>query len=147
MKIKIFLDTNILMDVLMEDRPLTAVSNKVFQTVLSNKTEGVLVAQSFVDASYMYLRKNPGGYDKFRDFVAKLCNFFNIHYIDTFALNYACRQDSGDFEDDAMYYVARSSFCDVIVTSDKMFRERHQGEDPNIQIMTPEEFVAKITVS
>lgn len=67
MKIKIFLDTNILMDVLMEDRPLTAVSNKVFQTVLSNKTEGVLVAQSFVDASYMYLRKNPGGYDRYPD--------------------------------------------------------------------------------
>ena len=68
MKIKIFFDTNILMDVLMEDRPMTEISNKIFQTVLSNKAEGVLVAQSFVDASYMYLRKNPGGYDKFRDF-------------------------------------------------------------------------------
>lgn len=147
MKIKIFFDTNILMDVLMEDRPMTEISNKIFQTVLSNKAEGVLVAQSFVDASYMYLRKNPGGYDKFRDFVAKLCNFFNIHYIDTFAINYACNHPTGDFEDDAMYHVAKLSFCDVIVTSDKLFKERHQGEDPNIQIMTPEEFVAKITVS
>ena len=67
--------------------------------------------------------------------------------VDTFAINYACNHPTGDFEDDAMYHVAKLSFCDVIVTSDKLFKERHQGEDPNIQIMTPEEFVAKITVS
>ena len=144
MRVKVFVDTNIIVDVLAGNREHSAASKRIFALVFDNRIEGVVAAQSLIDASYI-LRGE--GLSDFIGSVDKICNNFNIHYIDTFAINYACNHPTGDFEDDAMYHVAKLSFCDVIVTSDKLFKERHQGEDPNIQIMTPEEFVAKITVS
>ncbi len=144
MRVKVFVDTNIILDVLAGNRAHSDASKRIFALVFGNRIEGVIATQSLIDASYI-LRGE--GISDFIGSVDKLCNNFNIHYVDTFAINYACNHPTGDFEDDAMYHVAKLSFCDVIVTSDKLFKERHQGEDPNIQIMTPEEFVAKITVS
>ena len=145
MRVKVFVDTNIIVDVLVGNRVHSEASKRIFALVFGNRIEGVIAAHSLIDASYI-LRGEVDVPDFLRN-VNKLCNSFNIHYVDTFAINYACNNPTGDFEDDAMYHVAKLSFCDVIVTSDKLFKERHQGEDPNIQIMTPEEFVAKITVS
>ena len=145
MRIKAFLDTNVLLDLLMEDRHSAAASSKVLESVVSHRAEGVIATQSFIDAAYIYLKSKPQEHQKFINFVLFLSNRFNIHSVDSFAIYDACNSFKGDFEDDALFSVARATCCDVFITSDKSFISRYTGADPHILVMTPEEYIERAT--
>lgn len=142
MLVKVFIDTNVLVDVLIGDRTHSPASIKVFETVYTHKAEGVIATQSMVDASYI-LRKIPDC--DYRERFMYLSNRFNIHSVDSFAIYDACNNFTGDFEDDALFSVARATCCDVFITSDKSFISRYTGADPHILVMTPEDYIDKIT--
>ena len=142
MRIKVFIDTNILVDVLLGNRPHSAASRGVFQAIYNHLAEGVIASQSLVDASYILGRIPDASFtEQFLDIV----NRFNLAYVDLFAVKQSCTDFTGDFEDDALYHVALNSGCDVIVTSDKTFIKTYCDKTPGLLIMTPEEFVEKIT--
>lgn len=142
MLIKVFIDTNVLVDVLIGKRTHSDASLKVFETVFAHKAEGVIATQSMVDASYI-LRKIPDC--NYRESFMSLSNRFNLHNVDSFAIYDACTNFTGDFEDDALFSVARAACCDVFITSDKAFISRFTGADSHILVMTPEEFLERAT--
>ena len=142
MRIKAYLDTNVLMDVLQEGRPSSADSRMIFQAILDRKIEAVLSTQSIIDASY--LAQKTGIKQEFFNTVNKCCDYINMDQINTFDLRHACKNYSGDFEDDAQLSRALDTFCDVFVTNDKQFRSRQDGKHKNLRFMSPEEFVAKM---
>ena len=142
MRIKVFFDTNSLVDVLLGNRPHSEASKKVFQTVYNHLAEGVVTSQSMIDATYI-LGKIDGA--SFTSQFLDIVNHFNLETVDFFALKHACTNFSGDFEDDALYHVALHSGCDVIVTSDKTFIRTYQHKNPRLLVITPEEFVEKVT--
>jgi len=144
MKIKAFLDTNVLMDVLQEGRPNAAYSQIIFQAVRDQKMEAVITTQSLVDAAYV--AEKAGRTDVFLASVQKCCDIINVEPISTFDIRSACREYNGDFEDDCQYYRAEDSCCDIIVTSDLDFRKKYQGKNEHIKLMSPKEFVAKMMV-
>ncbi len=142
-KIKVLLDTNILVDVLCEhDRLSTPASAVIIQAIRDGKLEGALTTQSIVDASYI-LSRMPGFSDgTFRNGILKIMNFVNIEYIHYFDIRDAILQPGRDFEDDVHYAHAISESCDMIITSDAEFRKnRNTAELP---VLSPEEFVEKI---
>ena len=143
MKIKAFLDTNVLMDVLQKGRPSSSFSQTIFQAVWDHKIEAVLTTQSIVDSSYV--AQKAGLQKAFFDMVNKCCDHINIEQINSFDIRFACRNYTGDFEDDSLFYRAIDCNCDVFVTSDKKLRETYQGKHKNLRIMSPEEFVSKMT--
>ena len=142
MRIKVFLDTNILVDVLLGNRPHSEASKMVFQAVYDHVAEGVISSQSMIDATYI-LGKIDGA--SFTDQFLDIVNHFNLETVDFFALKHACTNFTGDIENDALYHVALHSGCDVIVTSDKTFIRTYQDKNPRLLIITPEVFVEKIT--
>ena len=146
MRPKVFIDTNVLIDVLCQDRKSCKVSNKIFQAIKAGLLEGALTPQSAVDASYVN-RKDKRLLDKdFRSYIHTLSQYVNIEMVDMFNLRDACTlYNSGDFEDDVLYACAKASCCDIIVTNDHNFKERHQNTDPHIRFMTPEELVEEMT--
>ena len=64
-RVKVFLDTNVLLDVLEGDRPSTVYSNLVFEAVRERLLEGVLTTQSIVDASYIASKREDSDFNAF----------------------------------------------------------------------------------
>ena len=53
MKLKVFFDTNVILDVLLGDRPNSSASNFLFEVVKEGLMEGVVTTQSLLDAAYI----------------------------------------------------------------------------------------------
>jgi predicted nucleic acid-binding protein len=142
MKLKAFLDTNILLDVLQQGRPFSEYSITILQAVFSCHIEALITTQSIVDASF--IAKKAGYTDSFFETVKRWCNYINVDYISTFDINNAIRENSGDFEDDVQVARALDTCCDVFVTSDNNLRKHYNGKYEFLQFMSPEEFVSKL---
>lgn len=143
MKLKAFLDTNILMDVLQEGRPNRESSQIIFQLVWQQEIEAVITTQSILDVSYMM--KNAHVQDRFFAVLEKWCDYINIDQLNAFDICLAARNYTGDFEDDAQYYRALDTCCDVIVTSDEEFRNKYNGKNGHLKLMSPREFVDRMS--
>jgi predicted nucleic acid-binding protein len=143
-KINVHLDTNVLLDVLSEERrPGSAASDIVFQAIRSGLLEGELSTQSFLDASYIICRGSNS--PLLSEKMLQLISYINMGAIDSFNLREAIRSSKGDLEDDAQYACALDGGCDVFLTNDRAFIQRYEGEDQPIRFFTPEEFVARLT--
>lgn len=141
-KVKAFLDTNVFIDVLLGIRPSTDASAQILEAVRLGLIEATLSTQSILDAAYA-VRKQSGK-QEFYHFTEWAISHINMDYITSFDIAQAIRDNSGDFEDDAQYSLAISAMCDYYVTSDKKLIARHKNGDPEIQVITPEEFVVKL---
>lgn len=143
-RIKVFLDTNVLLDVLAEDdRPQKAASLAIFHAIRSSRIEAVLTTQSIIDASYILHKQNKDA--DYYGRVLRMYQFINIDYLNSFDVRDACLHPTGDFEDDALYARAVDTCCDVFVTNDRKLRERRSSNEDQILFLSPEEFINKIT--
>lgn len=142
-KIKVLLDTNVLIDILCEyDRFSTPASALVVQAIRDGQLEGVFTTQSIVDASYI-LSRMPGFSDgTFRKGILQIMNFINTEYLHYFDVRDAILQPGRDFEDDVHYAHAVAEGCDMIITSDAEFRKARNSVE--LPVLSPEEFVERI---
>ncbi len=107
---KVFIDTNILIDWLCENRPgnenakiiISACENKVYNLTIST--------QSLIDAAYT-LRKSGLPFDSFIKSVTYLRSNAEIIGIDKLDLIWAVSHYTGDFEDDMQYVAAYNAVC------------------------------------
>lgn len=144
MRVKAYIDTNVLLDVILENRQSTAASNAIFQAILDREIEGVLSTQSILDAYYVQSTDKKASIEDFFHHINLFMDYINMDYLSVMDLRYACKNYSGDFEDDAQLSRALDTFCDVFVTNDNQFRSRQDGKHKNLRFMSPEEFVAKM---
>lgn len=141
---KVFLDTNIIMDILKGDRPSSPASTQILQFIRSGKLEGQICSQSIVDSAYLCARDRQN-FQPFSQAVRFMLDYINLNSIDYISLNQALLNPRDDFEDAALYACAKDSCCDAFITHDKDFRRRYEGEDPHIRFFTPEELVSLMT--
>jgi predicted nucleic acid-binding protein len=139
MKTKVFLDTNVLVDVLAGSRKYSQSSRVIFELIKRGQIEAFISTQSVLDTSYA-LRREPLG-KEFLSFVEWICSHINVGGINSFNLLQACRNYSGDFEDDALYSWAVDSGCDLIISGDKDFIARYSGVEESPEFLPPDEFV------
>ncbi len=140
----VLIDTNVLMDVLLGNRPSSSASRCIFDCVREGRLEGVIVTQSVVDAAYGIRKEGEVAYKLFRESILDLFKYFNDDRASFFDVKYACLQSSGDFEDDVLYARAQARACDAIVTNDRKFRKKYEGKDRRIRFFTPEELLAEM---
>jgi len=142
MRIKAYLDTNVLIDVLAGIRPSSPASILIIEAVKKHLIEVAISTQSILDTAYSLRGQSQRG--EFCRFTEWMLNHFNVDYINTFDVKFAIRENSGDFEDDVQVSRALGTCCDVFVTSDKKLRRRYDGKYELLQFMSPEEFVCKL---
>ena len=142
MKVKVFIDTNVFIDVLTGVRPSSEASCLVFEAVKRGYIEAFLSTQSIIDASYA-IRKELDQ-DTFFKSVLWACDNINITSIDTFNVISAAQTRSGDYEDDAQYACALANYCDFFITNDKKLISRHGASHPKLGFCTPEGFVERL---
>lgn len=144
MKVKVALDTNVLMDLLLEGRPEKESAEQIVAAAEAGLIEAQVSTQSIIDAAFT-CRKQGVNREAFRETINKLRTVIKISTIDWLDLSWALAHDSGDFEDDMQYASAYSSVCDFFITRDKNLFT--YNEDPNtpMTVISSKDFVAKMT--
>ena len=141
-RVKAFLDTNVLVDLLSADpRPSTPASEFIFEMARRRFLEVVITIQSIIDAAYI-IRHSPNSLNAMRNKLMDLQRYVNIESLDYFNLQDALLYPSPDFEDCAQFFHASSSACDFLITSDRKIKSWHGPSE--MSVLTPEEFVERM---
>ena len=103
-RIKVLLDTNILIDILCGyDRLSAPASAIIIQAIRDGRLEGVLTTQSIVDASYILSRMPDFSSGLFREKILHIMSFINVEALHCLDVRDAVLQPGRDFEDDVHY--------------------------------------------
>ena len=138
-KVKVFVDTNVLIDYLIPSRHHHEQALLLFGLILSAEIEAGMSTQSLLDAAYI-LRKAPHySPDAFRQTMHHLLDRINVDSISSFDFRDALQDSEDDLEDNAQIAFAYSQCCDVLVTYDKKLLSREVPRP--MTVMTTEEFV------
>lgn len=121
MKKRLLLDTNIVLDVLLDRQPHATASLSVFAAVENGKAEGLIAAHALTTIHYLLAREAAEAAAK--QALRTLLKLFGVAVVDGDIIQQAIQASGQDFEDSVTAAAAQASGCHVIVTRDpKGFR-------------------------
>ncbi len=138
MKAKVFLDTNILLDLFVPQRKSEA-AVLILTAVKQNKIEAFVTTQSLLDAHYIS-HKSGVEYSDYVRLIKELRQYVNIGEIDILNFDFAIDHHTGDVEDDAQYACAYDACCDYFITRDKDLLAHNSDLNP-MTVVSPEDFL------
>ncbi len=135
---KIFVDTNILVDLIADRRPFSKFAIEIFSKAENKKIK--LFTSSHSIATTHYLLKKYVAEKELRDILYNLLEFVNVIPVDSDTIKKGLKSKHKDFEDAIQMICAYSiEKIDCIVTRNiKDFR------DSEILVLPPDELVKKI---
>ena len=138
MRTKVFLDSNVLLDMFVESRASES-ADLIFAAIKSHMLEAQVSTQSLVDIEYISHRMGVQ-FVEFEAFARKVFDVVNVSQLDLFHLEWALDHPTGDFEDDAQIRNAYDGACDFFITRDeKMFGRKDCAP---MTVISPADFVA-----
>lgn len=134
---KLFFDTNVMLDFLGERDPFYLSSAKIATLADKGSLKVIVSALSYANLSY-FLTKYEGierTKDKLRKFkvISEICD------LDALIIEKGLNSEFSDFEDSLQYFSALRTDCDIIIT-----RNGKDFKKSQIPVMTPDEFLASI---
>ena len=111
---RVFIDSNVILDVGLGREPFFADSKNVLALAENSIITGYISSNEA--ANLYYLLRNNGGDKKARFFIRSLIKFLNIVTITHKNVQEAIDSDFSDFEDALQNYSAIENQCDYIVT-------------------------------
>ena len=131
--IKIFLDTNILVDLIADRKPFSKHAIEIFRSTEENKTQ--LFTSSHSIATAHYLLKKYVEEKELRNIIFNLLEFLTVIPVDLDVLKKGLRSHHKDFED-AIQILCASSIAGIncIVT-----RNTKDYKTSEIAVLTPDE--------
>ena len=133
---KVFIDTNILLDIIEGRQPFVLASSNVFDLGIRGCIQMYCTPLTFANCAYT-ARKNVG-YEQAVKGLRLLKQFVKAATMDDRQVSHALNSDMPDFENMLQYEAAVDAGCEVIVTRDK---KRHFPAD-GIPVMSPEAFLS-----
>lgn len=131
---KVFFDTNIILDVLRNREPFVQHSQAVWLLAEQGRIVGQVSALSFASIFYIARRFTDTG--TAQDLLRQLRAVFQPVACDATVIDQSLASDFPDFEDAVQYFSARNAAADCIVTRDaKHFR------NATIPVLSPEQFL------
>lgn len=130
----VFIDTNIIIDVLERREPFFILSANLLELGHSGTVNLFATSLSFINGIYVS-RKAIGKEEAIKK-VRLLRSFINVSPISSLEFDNALDLGIKDIEDALQYCSAISSKCEVIVTRNK----KDFPDNNNITIVTPQEF-------
>jgi len=135
---RVFLDTNVLLDNFDGSRPNSGASRKVIRFCEQERNQGLISALSVANILYI-LRKLVRTCEERALVVWTLCDAYEVIPLERGDFLFATGEGFGDFEDGLQILAAEKMKADCIVTNDK----KGFGE-AKVKVLTPGEFVALI---
>jgi predicted nucleic acid-binding protein len=138
--VRVLLDTNIVLDVLLERQPFVEDAKKLWEAVDESQLTAYLAASIITDVFYI-VRKQVG-LEKAHKAVEICLNTFELCAVDGRAIRLAATLPGSDFEDNVSIACALASSLDGIVTRDKA-----SFQTTAIAIMGPAELLSRLAAS
>jgi len=131
---KILLDTNVVLDLLLERDNFFQSAKEIFEQIENREINGYLCATTITTIHYLVMKS----YDKIKanEIIKELLKLFEIVDVNKSILLKAIENNGKDFEDSVIYSGAEFFEIDVIITRDK------KGfKNSNIKVLNPIEFL------
>jgi len=133
--VKILLDTNVVLDLLLAREPFVDLAREIFILIENKEIEGYLCATSVTTLHYLIGRETNK--KEANQIIEKLLILFEVSPVTKKVLYDASANNGIDYEDSVIYTSAYYSDINIIVTRDKRgFKES------KISSLTPKEFLA-----
>jgi len=133
----LFLDTNIILDLLAHRMPFYTEAAKLFSLADKKKIKLFISALCLADAHYILLKQNPDL--EVRSILRKFKVLVNVLPLDNKIADLALNSEFKDFEDAIQYYTAIEHDQDLIIT-----RNQSDFKESKIPIMTAGEFIKSL---
>jgi len=130
----IFVDTNILLDVIAERMPFYDASAAILSLFEQDKAEGFVSAMSFNNTHYVLAKR--AGRNRALKAMRTLLDTFNVVALDEKILSRAIDAEFDDFEDAIQFFSAIRCDADYLVT-----RNVKDFPHKDIPVLSPEEFL------
>jgi len=137
---KVLVDTNVVLDVLLKRSPFYQDSFKIFQLADQERINGCLSASSITDIFYL-LRKDRHNPAEVYQIMDELTALFLVVPVSETTISGALALRWKDFEDAVQYVTARENGVTHIITRDKA-----DYETCDIPCVSPVEFTEKTTI-
>ena len=138
--IKVYCDTNILIDLINEGRGQSCACQRAFCLMQSKGIKPLLSTQSILDAAYIMNHTYKFDTKSFKKALKMTKLLFKVASISESDVEEALNSPMVDFEDAAQIACAQRNGCNIILSSDRKFKDYTE-----IPVYTPEEFVARVT--
>ena len=132
---KIFVDTNIVLDLLGKRHDFYEDSQDLFTYAIDNKVK--LVVSSLTFANTHYILKEQLKISEVRSSLRKFKTLVEVAAFDDKILELALEEEFKDFEEGIQYYIAMENSCEVIIT-----RNKKDFKNSTIPVLNAKEFVA-----
>jgi predicted nucleic acid-binding protein len=135
--LKILLDTNIVLDLLLKREPFCDDALEVFSFIETQEAKGYLCATTITTIYYLISKQlNKSKADKVIEDILQL---FNIADVNKDVLKDSIKNNGKDFEDSVIYTSAKYSQIDIIISRDKKGFTKSE-----ILTLEPKEFLASL---
>ena len=132
----IFVDTNIVIDLLAKREPFNKEAQDLFTLGDKNEVNLFISSLTFANAYYSIVRHHKEVDAK--KYLSKFKVLVTILSLDAKAIELALASDFKDFEDGLQYFTAMDNEADVIIT-----RNKKDFANANIPVMTAGEYLSK----
>lgn len=130
----IFLDTNIIIDLLAKREPFVQDAKKIFSLADKGKVKLYTSALSIANVSYVLLKQRKA--EETKQILRKLILLVKIYSLDEKIINLALNDiEFNDFEDGLQYYTALENNTDIILT-----RNTKDFNNSKLPVMTVKQF-------
>ena len=137
---KIFLDTNILLDILCKREPFYINGAKIWTLIKEGAIKGFISAIS-INNLYYIVKKIK--YQKIaKNFIEELLNDFEIVPLTKDLLSQAITINKKDYEDSIQYFSAINTGCKILIT-----RNKKDFHSTGIRILSSTEFIKTIKIT
>lgn len=132
---RVYLDTNILVDVLQESRENNMDSTTILQVAKAGYISAVISTQSILDTCYVSVDVSKTPLNEFKAALNEILAVAEVVSISERDVRSAILSSNEDFEDASQIECAVSSGCDCIISSDRKMKK-----DSTMKVYTPSEF-------
>lgn len=133
---KVLVDTNIVLDVLLKQEPFCGDSLVILHLASGGKINGFFAAVSMTNIFYI-LRGRLKDSSKVYHYLNELNSLFTVAPITETTISHALSLRWKDFEDAVQYSAAKENGAELIIT-----RNKDDFYSSDIPCMTPSEFIA-----
>lgn len=132
---KVVVDTNVVLDVLLARRPFVGASAEVFGLVEHSRIDGFLCATTITTVDYLLRQAMPR--HSAREALRKLLELFEIAPVNRVVLEEALKSKLTDFEDAVLDQAGRLAGAEAVVT-----RNQSDFRYASLKVLGPDELLA-----
>jgi len=134
---RLFLDTNVMLDLLGERDPFYISAAKIATLADKRSVQIVVSALSYATISYFLVKYY--GLEKTKEKLRKFKIISEIAELDEVIIEKGLNSDFSDFEDSLQYFSALRTECNMIIT-----RNGKDFKKSELPVMSPDEFLQSI---